>query len=127
MLLFSDTGQMKVNRCPRCIWVSKYNYPPLQLAQEGYRTRQNNKHTCLCFLPLIFLDMSESFLSFLSELCVIWGGSCSLDPFLNILKYLALALSSLYSHFSSSLANPTLREALPSLPQKVLRFEITFI
>lgn len=69
MLLFSDTGQMKVNRCSRCIWVSKYNYPLLQLAQEGHRTRQNNKHTCLCFPSPIFFLYGRIFMSFLSELC----------------------------------------------------------
>lgn len=59
MLLFSDTGQMKVSRCPRCVWVSKYNYPLLKLAQEGYRTRQNNERTCLYFLPPVFFQIER--------------------------------------------------------------------
>lgn len=78
----------------------------------------------LVSFPHFFFSYARVLLSFLYELCVIWGGSCSLDLFLNILEY--LTLSSLHGIFSSSLANPTLREALSSLLQKVLRFEITF-
>lgn len=115
MLLFSNTRQMKVNRCLRCICVSKYNYPLVQLAQEGYRTRQNNKHTCLCLLPSIFFFFCISEFFCLYSLNCLWVG---VVPVLWILFGIFLNLSSLHNYFSFFLANSTLKKAIPSLLQK---------